>query len=116
MSVVLMILKVPGDPAKLKASYEERFTRIEERPMPAGVLHHIVTFPPDGMHVYDVWESEEAMNANFADKSNAQMQQKVGNAAWGDRDVTVEEVYNILPDLGAEPAWGKNPAEGWRGE
>lgn len=116
MSVVLMILKVAGDPEKLKASYEERFTRIEERPMPTGVLHHIVTFPPEGMHVYDVWESEEAMHANFADKTNTAMQRKVGNAGFVDRDVTVETVYNLLPALGAEPAWGSNPAQGWRGE
>lgn len=116
MSPVLMILKVAGDPEKLKASYEERFTRVEERPMPAGVLHHVVTFPPDGMHVYDVWESEDAMNTNFADKSNIAMQKKVGNPGFADRDVTVEKVYNILPGLGVEPAWGDKPAEGWRGE
>jgi hypothetical protein len=115
MSVILSIVKVAGDPEKLKASYEARFDRIDERPMPAAVLHHIVTFPPNGMHVYDVWESEEALNANFADKTNIQMQHKVGNSDWADREVTVEVVYNVLPELGTVPAWGTNPASGWRG-
>jgi hypothetical protein len=115
MSVILSIVKVVGDPVKLKASYEDRFARIGERPMPSAVLHHIVTFPPDGMHVYDVWESEEAMNANFADKTNVEMQKKVGNAGFVDRDVTVEVVYNVLPVLGTESAWGSNPSSGWRG-
>ena len=115
MSVILSIVKVAGDPESLKASYEERFKHIDERPMPSAVLHHIVTFPPDGMHVYDIWESEEAMNANFADKSNLAMQQKVGNPGFADKEVVIEVVHNVLPSLGTEPAWGDNPSEGWRG-
>ena len=95
---VIVIIKVPGDVAKARATFEAQsdfLNRTSQRGQAAGALHHKFAAGEGEIVVVDEWSSREAFEQFFADPSIAEFMADAGASG-----PPVVEFYEALETAG----------------
>ncbi|MGA8296229.1 MAG: hypothetical protein WB770_04225 [Acidimicrobiales bacterium] len=97
---VIVIIKVPGDVAKARATFAAQsdfLKQTSQRAQAAGALHHKFAAGEGEIVVIDEWRSREAFEQFFADPSIAQFMADAG--ASGPPVVEFYEAFESAGDF-----------------
>jgi len=95
---VIVIIKVPGDVAKARATFEAQsdfLNQTGQRGQAAGALHHKFAAGEGEIVVIDEWRSREEFEQFFADPSIAQFMADAGASG-----PPVVEFYEAIESAG----------------
>jgi hypothetical protein len=97
---ILMTLQILGATAEQYDRTNEILGLKSDDDAPDGLIQHVCGVIDDGVAIFDLWESEEKLNAFFTSRLGAAMHE----AGLPESQPVIEQVHNLIPRGGGEAA------------